>query len=81
MATAAFLALLIMTTGCVREFHVAPHGVDTAAGTADAPFATLTQARDAARLARADSGLPSGGVIVWAHGGIYEFEESLALGQ
>ncbi|MCC7494145.1 MAG: right-handed parallel beta-helix repeat-containing protein [Fimbriimonadaceae bacterium] len=51
------------------EFWVAPSGVDTAAGTLAAPFATLTRARDAARLQRAKA--PDEAITIWLRGGTY----------
>ncbi|MBQ8285781.1 MAG: hypothetical protein IJZ10_05715, partial [Thermoguttaceae bacterium] len=40
----------------VGEFFVSPNGNDGAAGTENAPFATLERARDAVRAARAEAG-------------------------
>ena len=40
----------------VGEFFVSPNGNDAAAGTEEAPFATLERARDAVRAARAEAG-------------------------
>lgn len=54
------------------EFHVAPAGSDANEGSARAPFATLTRARDAVRSLKADGGLPEGGVTVWMEPGRYE---------
>ena len=62
------------------EFHVSADGDDTAAGTAQAPFATPTRARDAVRAARVDGALPEGGVRVVIHGGTYRLAEPLTLG-
>jgi parallel beta-helix repeat protein len=45
------LALDVRGADAPMEFFVAPDGADTNAGTAAAPFATLTRARDAARQA------------------------------
>lgn len=57
------------------DFHVAPTGNDASPGTPDAPFQTLTRARDAARLAKAQ-----GAVTVWLHGGIYWQPTPFVLG-
>jgi hypothetical protein len=61
------------------QFHLAPDGDDGAAGTAHAPFATLTRARDAARQTVADGGLPKGGLTIWIHDGLYQLDESFIL--
>lgn len=55
----------------MTTFHVAPHGSDTAAGTAAQPFATLPRARDAAREV-------AGACELIVHGGCYE-QVSLVL--
>ncbi|MCY2931499.1 MAG: right-handed parallel beta-helix repeat-containing protein [Planctomycetota bacterium] len=51
------------------EFHVAPAGDDTNAGTKAKPFGTLTHARDAVRTAIA-AGM-TGDIVVVLHGGKY----------
>lgn len=56
----------------MRSFFVAPGGSDRAAGTAEAPFATLERARDAIRELRREVGYPAGGVEVVIRGGRYE---------
>ena len=61
------------------EFHVAPGGNDTAAGTAAQPFQTLERGRDAVRALQAGSGLPTGGVDVVIHGGQYRLSEAFTL--
>ncbi len=61
------------------EFFVSPTGSDSAAGTAAAPFATLTKARDAIRALKAKSGLPPEGVTVWLRDGFHELSASLLL--
>ena len=60
-------------------FHVAVSGSDTAAGTAKAPFRTLTRARDAVRALK-QKGLPAGGVTVLVHGGVHRLPAPLVLG-
>ncbi|MFA6239898.1 MAG: right-handed parallel beta-helix repeat-containing protein [Candidatus Hydrogenedentales bacterium] len=61
------------------EFHVSPLGNDSNGGTADAPFATLSRARDAIRALKQGGTLPEGGVTVWLHAGEYRLTESVAL--
>lgn len=54
------------------EFHVAPSGDDASAGTAKRPFATMSQARDAARQVDGD-------VVVLLRAGTHVLTEPLAL--
>lgn len=61
------------------RIFVATNGNDVAAGTAEAPFATLTRARDAIRERRAAGGLPKGGVQVVVAGGEYPVTNTLQL--
>lgn len=62
------------------ELAVSPDGSDDASGALDDPFATLGRAKEAvAELI--SQGLPSGGVVVWIHGGDYELSETLAFGE
>jgi len=53
------------------ELYVAPWGSDAAAGTINAPFATVEAAQDAIRDLRSGPGLPDGGVTVYLRGGTY----------
>ena len=63
-----------MAAGAGREFHVAVGGRDDAAGTKDAPFATIEGARNAIRkLAKA------GGATVWIGRGRYFLSKPLML--
>ncbi len=59
--------------------YVAPDGDDSAAGTAEAPLASLAGARDAIRELRAANGLPDGGVEVRATDGEYYLDEGLVF--
>ena len=68
-ALAPVLAVVLVAESA--EFHVAPGG-DAGEGTAERPFRTLTQARDAVRELRAGEGAPDGETTVWLHGGVYE---------
>ncbi|MDY4976754.1 MAG: right-handed parallel beta-helix repeat-containing protein, partial [Clostridia bacterium] len=54
-------------------YYVAANGSDDAAGTKDAPFATIEKARDV--IASAD--LPEGGVTVYIRGGEYSVENTI----
>lgn len=56
------------------EYHVAPDGDDTAAGTADAPFRTLERAQAAVRAANADRD-----VTVIVHGGRWALTRPLVF--
>ena len=58
--------------------YVAPGGDDSAAGTIDAPLATLEGARDRIRDLKADSALPDG-MSVFLRGGEYERSASFLL--
>jgi hypothetical protein len=63
------------------DLYVSTSGSDQNAGTADAPFATVTKARDRIRELREDGGIPPGGVTVWLAGGTYDQSESIAFGK
>lgn len=66
---------------CLAEtsLYVAPTGNDTAAGTMQAPLATLERARDAIRAMKKTGALPDGGVTVYVRGGVYEREKPFEL--
>lgn len=73
VALAVFFALA--ATGRAKDIHVSPDGSDSAAGTRDAPLASLAAARDAAR--------PFAGrekVTIHVHDGVYHLPEVLVLG-
>ena len=77
---ASFLLLLAAAAPLpAADFFVSPTGSDNAAGTAAAPFASLTRARDAIRTLKAKSGLPPEGITVWLRGGFHELSASLLL--
>ncbi len=61
--------------------HVAPTGSDSADGSESKPFATLERARNAIReLKKPRAGtLPTGGVRVVIHGGVYPVKQTLVL--
>ncbi|RMF98316.1 MAG: right-handed parallel beta-helix repeat-containing protein [Planctomycetota bacterium] len=58
----------------VLEIHVAVDGDDSAAGTAEAPLASLEAARDRLRQLK-----PQQGAVVWLHGGRYVRTRSFDL--
>ena len=60
--------------------YVAPGGDDAAAGTIDAPLATLEGARDRIRQLKAGAGLPEG-MTVFLREGQYDRSASFALGK
>ncbi|MBL7649535.1 MAG: right-handed parallel beta-helix repeat-containing protein [Candidatus Hydrogenedentes bacterium] len=61
-----------------RILVVAPDGDDGASGTLEAPFATLTRARDAVRALKAQG---EGGVTVYLRGGDYHLSEPVVFGE
>lgn len=77
------LALCAFGLSCshvrAAEFYVAPDGDDAAAGTAEAPFATLERARDAVRALKDARGLPEGGVAVILRGGVHRRNATFEL--
>ncbi len=83
---AVVTGLILLTAACTPGFpeplvlHVATDGSDDATGSEQAPFRTLTQARDAIRELRQDAGLPEGGARVVIHGGVHRLQEPFALG-
>jgi len=84
--TMLLIALCAFAGGCGNddhgpaprtEFWVSPQGDDGAAGTADAPFASLERARDAIRALPAVK--RNGNVVVTLKGGAYRLKQPLAL--
>ena len=69
------------------EFHVATNGNDAWSGTlstpnasrTDGPWASLEGARTGLRRLRGASGLPTGGVRVTIHAGVYPLKRPLGL--
>lgn len=61
------------------ELHVAPGGNDQAAGTARAPYRTLTRARDALRTLRQTRKLPPEGARVVLQAGVHRLAGPLVL--
>lgn len=60
-------------------YYVSPEGDDAAAGTVDAPFASLERARDAVRDLK-ESGELKVSVTVLIRGGTYELEDTVVFG-
>jgi len=60
----------------MATYYVAPNGSDTNPGTLQAPFATITKARD---VVRATKGTMTGNIIVYVRGGTYTFDQTLAF--
>ncbi len=84
--TMLLIALCTLAGGCGNgdhgpaprtEFWVSPQGDDGAAGTADAPFASLERARDAIRALPAAR--RNGDVVVTIRGGTYRLQRPLVL--
>ncbi|MEI8288690.1 MAG: right-handed parallel beta-helix repeat-containing protein [Verrucomicrobiota bacterium] len=72
---------LVTTVATAAEFYVAPNGSDANPGTLNQPFQTAKAARDAVRDYKAKRGLPEGGITIFFRAGVYEFAESLSLGE
>ena len=70
--------LLAAAVASAAEFYVAPGGSDSNPGSAEKPFATLRQARDAIRELKA-RGLPPGRITVNVADGTYTLAEPLVL--
>lgn len=76
----ALIALLSVTSFLQSaDFHVAPDGSDAAAGTEQAPFATVKRAQEAARELKARQPGRSKPVVVSIHGGFYELAEPIVF--
>lgn len=60
-------------------FYVAPSGNDNNPGTREKPFASLQRARDVVREMKSNQGLPSRGVAVFVHGGVYPTRQIVEL--
>ena len=61
------------------QLHVSPEGDDSAAGTAEAPLATLEAARDRLRQLKKEGELSAGGAQVVVHGGLYPVSQTFIL--
>ncbi len=60
-------------------FYVATNGKDSNSGTIDAPFATITKARDVIRSMKKAGTLGSGGAVVYVRGGTYVLTEGIVF--
>ena len=68
----AIVALCATAAAAETTYYVAPTGSDAAAGTKDAPFATIARAQEAVRALKKEKGLPEAGVRVVVEAGQYE---------
>lgn len=75
---ATLVSFLFPTLLAAADFHIAPHGSDTNPGSPEAPFATLTGARDALRKLRKESPIQEA-ITVWLHHGVYQLNEPFLL--
>lgn len=82
-------SLLILLTACQESvvgtsvkspitLYVSPGGDDAAGGTIDAPFATITRARDAVRELKSGAGRRD--ITVLLRGGVYYIDETIVFG-
>ena len=71
--------LLAVCAPVATVLVVAPTGTEKGTGAADAPFATLEQARDAIRAMKKAGGLPDGGVTVELRAGVYQRQAAFDL--
>lgn len=70
----AFFVLSLASVAPGAQFHVAPGGADSASGTMEKPFASLTRARDEVRRLK-----PADGATIVLHDGIHALREPLVL--
>ncbi len=71
-------SLLIGLQVQAEEFHVSMSGRDSNPGNLAAPFASLEQARNAARASRRKD--PQSAITIWLHAGEYRRDKTLELG-
>jgi len=74
-----FSVLLVQAATAKVDFYVSPSGDDSASGSLDRPFASLTRTRDAIRALKEAGNLPEGGITVHIRGGVYSLTESFNL--
>lgn len=72
-------ASLMPVSAAGTALYVSPSGSENGDGSENAPFATLTQARDAIRKMKNDGEYPDGGITVYVRGGEYRILESFTL--
>ncbi len=63
----------------IAFLYVATDGNDSAAGTIDAPLATIIGARNKIREMKSSGSIPTGGVVVYVRGGDYSLNESITF--
>ena len=73
------VAAVVAGMATAADFTVATNGSDRAAGTAEAPFATLSRARDAVRVLRKTETGRASPVSVEIREGVYELEDPLVF--
>lgn len=66
-------------TVLAASLTIATNGNDANPGTQEQPLATLEGARKAVRNLKKTTGLPTGGVTVWIHGGTYPLSKNFIL--
>ena len=78
-STILFILLALCTTATLpaQQLYVAPDGADDAAGTPDAPLASIAGARDRIRAIKQLDGLPDGGITVYFRGGHYYVDQTV----
>lgn len=74
-----FVIGLSSTSTLARELFVSPSGNDANTGTRDAPFATLSRARNALREGRAGPPRTNAPATIWIAPGRYVLQDSLVL--
>ncbi len=81
LTTVCLLLVLIapLAVAAPTTFFVAPDGDDAHGGTEEAPFASLTRARDAIRALKAAGDYPSEGVQIMLRGGRHFLTETFVL--
>lgn len=73
------LALTLSAAAAPLALYIAPHGIDTAAGSQKAPLATLDGAKARIRTLTQASRLPAEGIAVWLRGGTYALKQTFTL--
>lgn len=83
LLTLAFAFLVVLNPGelpaiTAADFFLAPDGDDASPGTSQQPFATLTRARDAARISKRSSNVDSP-IVIHVAGGHYPLDAPFEL--
>jgi hypothetical protein len=81
LAVLCLLAAACSSDKTVTAFYVSPDGDDLHSGRIDAPFRTVERAQEAVRAYKQIHGLPSGGLVVYLHGGVYPLRQTLRFTQ